>query len=335
MPLSRWPRLLGLTFALLAAGLSLPASAQEVDPAAANLKAIDLSRAGAYEEAIEIWITLLQRQGDQYEHAPVLYRNIGRNYQKLERYPQAWWYLRRAVEMGTADREKPALWLFQVEKSLKEAGLIQVRLVAAEAGARIVLDEGERLRIYAAPLDWWFPAGPRSVTLKTAAGELVPCPIDVSTTRTRFVLPPGADDPIEKPADPGHGKPSAWRRVRPLSWSLLGSGAALLAGGGVTWFFAERNLEQLDSDIREKYGDEPLPAAFHDQARAEWDDRIGSEVAPLEWTSYALWGLGAGTLTAGVVLAIMDTRDENDPPGSTLLFVPTSGGGTAAWSWVF
>ena len=152
-----------------------------------NTKAIELSKQGAFPEAIEIWITLIGREGDQYRYASVLYMNVGRNYQKLENYPQAWWYLDRSIKLSDGRSKKATRWRTEVEEKLKPDNVL-VELEVLEPGARLIIQEGRRLRGYPLPAMWWFPPGKHALTIRSDTHGLVQREIEVKSDSTTFSL---------------------------------------------------------------------------------------------------------------------------------------------------
>ncbi len=157
------------------------------DTADLNTKAIELSKQGAFLEAIEIWRTLIEREGDQYRYASVLYMNVGRNYQKLENHAQAWWYLDRSIKLSDGRSKKATRWRTEVEANLKP-GNVLVELEVLEPGARLIVQEGEKLRGYPLPAMWWFPAGEHALTLRSDKHGLVQRKIKVAADSTTFRL---------------------------------------------------------------------------------------------------------------------------------------------------
>lgn len=160
--------LLGLTTVFLLS--TSYALAQEPDVGALNNQAIELSKSGEYEKAAHIWLDLLSRLGPDYEHAWVFHKNVGRNYQKLKRYPLAWWHLDRCLMLTRGDSKHARKWLDEVEKSL-ERKYVKIRIEVAPPGEEVRLGAGPAETWYEAPLKWWFLPGKHSVHVRTKGGE--------------------------------------------------------------------------------------------------------------------------------------------------------------------
>ncbi len=156
-----------LSVVLLVSG---PTAAQEVDVGKLNNQAIELSKQGEYEKAARIWLSLLDKLGPDYEHAWVFHKNVGRNFQKLNRYPLSWWHLDRCLMLTRGDSKHAKKWIEEVEKSL-ERKHVKIRLEVEPPGEQVKLGEGADETWYKAPLTWWFLPGKQSVEVRAGAGE--------------------------------------------------------------------------------------------------------------------------------------------------------------------
>ena len=154
----------------LALLLSGPAHAQEVDVGKLNNQAIELSKQGEYEKAARIWLSLLDKLGPDYKHAWVFHKNVGRNFQKLNRYPLSWWHLDRCLMLTRGDSKHAKKWVNEVEKAL-ERKHVKIRLEVEPPGEQVRLGEGADRTWYKAPLTWWFLPGKQSVEVRAEAGE--------------------------------------------------------------------------------------------------------------------------------------------------------------------
>ena len=124
-----------------------------------NQEAIRLSKAGELSPAIGIWLSLLAETGTDYEYRWVFHKNIGRNYQKLGRLPEAWWHLTRAWELsGGGKSQKLLTWVGEVETAMG-ADHTRVHLEGEVDGTTVRFPNDEHGFRYRTPLDWWFPRG--------------------------------------------------------------------------------------------------------------------------------------------------------------------------------
>jgi hypothetical protein len=314
-----WLSLVVATLLLGAGSFAVRAQGEELpfDPAAANTKAIELSRQGAYVEAIDIWLSLMDRLGPEYVHRHVLHRNVGRNYQHMALLAPAAYHLRLAVALGGAQQEKAALWLFAVEEELRRTH-VKVTLEAPEVGSQLVLDEGSRLRAYTLPLDWWFLPGQVRLTIRLPNGEVAQRTETVGEKETHLTL---ARAPEEVPA----AAPPAWR-LRPATWSLLGSAVAMLAVGGTTFLVARSRLADLDGEFARDYGSAPLAPPQYETVNQQWQDRVAQEVSPWEYSSYALLGSGIAVGAVGGYLLYQDLAAPGQVSRASFFFVPDAHG---------
>ena len=146
-----------LAFLLLSAP---PAYAEDpTSVGARNKEAIKLSKGGDLAPAIGIWLEFLSETGTDYEYRWVFHKNIGRNYQKLGRNPEAWWHLHQAWELSGGGKSKKLLaWVGEVESAMS-ATHTKIRLEGDAEGATVRFPEDEHGYVYRTPLDWWFPHG--------------------------------------------------------------------------------------------------------------------------------------------------------------------------------
>jgi len=293
-------------------GLSGPASgAPPEDAATLNALAISLSKKGEFRPAIDIWLGLLERAATDYEYSPVLEMNIGRNYQKLGRFPEACWHLTRAVAGMGENVSRPARWLDQVFGKLGERH-VKV-LVKLGAGERLLLDDGEKLRAYDAPLSWWFLPGTVTMRVALPGGGRYEARVAI-TSGTREVVLGG-------PVVAGRHEGPKGRRPNRLAWALLATGVGLGISGGVTMAVAGLNLDDYRAGFIEKHGSSyDLDAEVG--LRREWESGLAREVESYQYSSYVLWGAGAFCAGTAGILFLVGTAKGDDPPDRSSSWSP-------------
>jgi len=388
-----------LVLLLLAA---IPARADDgTSVGARNKAAIELSKAGDLAPAIGIWLALLSETGTDYEYRWVFHKNIGRNYQKLGRHPEAWWHLTQAWELSGGGKSKKLLaWVGEVESAMSETHT-KIRLEGDVEGTTVRFPEDEHGYVYRAPLDWWFPHGEAllrvsapnreaaargfTVTSESRVERLVlPLPTglgvlvlrgdpdaellldgavvgtgeaEVETTVGTHIAEARVDGvqrwvgevevlsrktvtqdmrtPVVSPPPPGP-------KVAPWKWVLLAGGVAAVAGGGVTWWAAGKNLDDqrgaYASWLDTTYGlGGAVPAGSEAAATKEWDDRVARKVTPMQISSYALWGVGGAMVVTSAVLVGLDLADDEDATTAVHTVQPWAlpGGAGLTTTWTF
>ncbi len=324
--MAAWGRTWFGVTALLSVCLAAPplvraqSEAAPPDPARLNEQAIELSRQGELAEAIEIWWSILESQGSEYKHAAVVHRNIGRNYQKLEQWPEAWYHLDRCVTLAPADA-RCVEWRAAVEGRLSGA-YVKAQLRTDVTSCGVLLGEMERERVYAAPVDWWFKPGVHRLTV-----------VDARLGTRSHSLEPSSQSPhvlscLQPVPAVSLTTKSIWHeRVGLPEWLLVGGGAAAILAGGITWWVASDRLDSLHSEFARDYGALSLTQAEYDIVQREWDSKVSSRVNPLEQGSYALWGIGGAALVSGVVMALLgDDKGMQQPAVSVTPLPPVDGG---------
>jgi len=143
---------------------------QDVPVAVLNNTAVELSIKGEYQEAIRIWRSLVERTGPEHPYAWVLHKNIGRNYQKLGRYVEAWWHLGESLRLGTGDEKAVTQWRSEVEEELRRER-VHVRIESVDAATEVRLGDGEDAAWYAAPTEWWLGAGAYRIAVRGKGEE--------------------------------------------------------------------------------------------------------------------------------------------------------------------
>ena len=317
-----------LAFLVACGGWWLPATAQSgPDIGELNDKAIELSEKGAFQEAIAIWMNILEDEGDRSQYAPILHMNVGRNYQKMEMLPEAWWHLNRGLVLSGGTLENAANWRDEVAAQLKKDHL-QVTVDVKEPGCLVVMRYGKKLRTYPAPLVWWLRPGEHQLTVSGPDGRMLQRPITVAAGRTDFVLssmdgstaiPINPDPPITKV---GSGSS---RGLSAVEWVLLGGAATLAIAGGITYGVAYNNLEDLRTEFKSDYPAGSYDASDQKTMEDDWDDRLSSNVNSWEYASYALWGVSAAAAVAGGVLIAYNRTGSRKDKAVSITIAPITG----------
>jgi hypothetical protein len=325
-------------------------TAQEESPSQLLERAADLAREERFDEAIGIWLGVLDRldEGD----LATTEKKLGIAFQQTGRLPEAWHYLSLylASPSGKGD-ETMAGWLHEVETGLK-ATHIKVtfschpdRLTLAIPASKSGAASSSAFRIPHSPFVWWFLPGKHSVEAFASGHKPRTVKIDVRKTgdtgvrEIRLVaigpdkIPweekPGPDvrgtSLIVKPAEPREGS-------RALEWTLIGSGLALGVTGGIFHGLGYSKNEDLDSD----YSD-ASKHPYGPDAKKAYDAAYDDEVRPKQVTAYVLYGVGGAALVAGIVTwAVRKPGGESDgaaPLTVAPLTLPGGGGAMMTLEW--
>jgi len=134
------------------------------DVADLNNKAVQLTKAGEFMEAIEIWLGLVEKVDPEYEYLWAFHLNIGRAFHKLLDPAPAWWHLTRSAELNPAHK-KTLKWLDEVETALGK-GHVKVTVKGFSPGTRVRFIHGKKEQWYPAPFTWWFKPGSHKLTAR-------------------------------------------------------------------------------------------------------------------------------------------------------------------------
>ncbi|MBM4353715.1 MAG: hypothetical protein FJ109_07940 [Deltaproteobacteria bacterium] len=336
-------RLLTGGIALLAGLCLAPCvlSAQEaaLDVTERNNKAVALSQEGKLMEGAIIWLDLIDEVGAENPYLWGFHMNVGRNFQKLALFPEAWWHLQQSVSLNPGGMTRAVEWKDEVEKVLRQTHR-KVTVIVGNHGGRIRFLHGTRPTWYKAPLEWWFKPGEEGLDVAAdgieASAQRFPVGLDTSEVVLRLDAP-AVVEPIKPPEDGAKAEPARRRQLGP--WFLVG-GAILLAGaGGATWWVATANLENEKSGFQDwveaqwpTHGGK-IKAGEEDVAKAEWDRRISDSVTPYEVSSYALWGAAGAAAAGGILWLVADAsrgKGEEDPAHPAFVPLVLPGGAGAA-----
>jgi len=152
------------------------AQAQSKDEAIARFnEAAKLAKSGQLSEAIGIWLSVYEALPDKYR--PAVQLNLGLAYKKLERYPDAWYYLSRYRISGPRN-EKAEGWMDEVEEKLLGA-YRRVTITCIPFGTMVAVSTDEGAPIHECPLTWWFTPGAHKLRLSKPGFKAAVKPIEV------------------------------------------------------------------------------------------------------------------------------------------------------------
>ena len=243
-------------------------------------------------------------------------KNLGKAYGAMSAYAEAYPYLHFAfISEGGADLKIREALEF-VRKKLSEAH-VQVRVETTPARSVVTFPGKIGPHRFRTPATWWFLPGtwsvrvthdgyhPKEETLVVTAGADTVIHV-VLDAEERPAGGPKPSDPTPPDAGPRGsdptppGKPDV-RGIPGWKWALLGGGLALTAGGGATWLVGWDRGDGLNKEFSGRYA--PAIAATQ---QATFDRRWKREVAPLQISSYVLWGVGGAAAITGLVLLLTD-----------------------------
>ncbi|MFH1529600.1 MAG: PEGA domain-containing protein [Pseudomonadota bacterium] len=173
------PRMLtlaALLFGLLVGLVAPDAMAQTKDEAVAQFNdAAKLAKNGELAKAVEIWISVYEALPDKYR--PAVQLNLGLAYKKLERYPDAWYYLSR-YRISGPHNEKAEGWMDEVEAKLL-GEFRRVTITCIPFGTMVAVSTDEGAPIHECPLTWWFEPGEHQIRLSKPGFKAAVKPISV------------------------------------------------------------------------------------------------------------------------------------------------------------
>jgi hypothetical protein len=317
--------------------------AQDQNPKEALQRASELARDEQFDEAIAIWLSVLDRL--EGRALATTQKKLGVAYQQTGRLPEAWHYLSLylASPDGQSD-ETMANWLQEVETALKEDHVkvffscsperLTLHIPASKSGTATQ----SAFRIPDSAFVWWLKPGKHEIGANAPGyqARTVKVYVDKADTRGKREIRLAAIVPDKVPTEavtapsdtgtplvttPGEMEPPS----RALEWALLGSGLALGVTGGIFHGLAYSKNGDLDS----KYLDE-AEYPYGTDAKKAYDAAYDDEVQPKEITAYVLYGIGGAALVAGVATWAM--RSENSDAESMAFAVTPMGlpGGTGA-----
>jgi len=321
--------------------LSPPANAQDKRTpeqlSDASAKALELATAGKMAEAIVMWDDLL----DELEGSALLdtHVNLSVAYERLGRLPESWHhlalYLRESTGQGQTDAAAEKALRKLEEKLAKDH--VKVGISCEPDGTSLAVKsqgtQGPATSTHSCPLTWWFTPGKHTVVATHAGYKQKEELLDIPALGAPgvFVVKLEKEPDIAKAAPP---KPAA--QIEPLpadkphpakgpvvttgpepddgqSWGpvITASGGALLlvAGGVVQYMGYSKNQDLLD-----RYPQGTKDYNEFVKNSEEYDAAFESDVAPLQATSYVLYGVGAAAVIGGAAWLLLDSGDGSPAP---------------------
>ena len=311
--------------------VSGPVSGQDLDVGALNNAAVELSKDGKLIEANRIWLDLISKVDEAHEYLWAFHMNVGRNFQKLEMYPEAWWHLSRCVELTTGKDERPVKWLSQVEDGLR-GEYQRVVLVLAGPAAKLRPGRDELVHWYKAPLTWWFKPGEYQIGLRSERTAEAVRSVTIGPETKELLLALESLGPVAGDGQPLEPIPT-WKWA--VSGALGGVGVVLGVIGGVLYGKAADRLDAEKQGFQEWLNDEyqlggKVPTTHVQDAYDEWDRRM-EKVTSYETAAWVLWGVGGAAVIGGAVVLLTEAGRGKKGGGEAMfnvtpLYLPAGAG---------
>lgn len=302
--------------------------AQQEDPVQTLRRGADLAREERFEEALGLWLTVVDRLDG--ENLILAHRYLGIAYMQLGMLPESWYYLTRYLGSSGREDVQAGGWLQGVEAKLKQTHVkVSFSCEPQHALLRLPPSLPTSLPVQqACPLSWWFKPGKYMVHAQMDKFEAQDVDVDVRAQgdsggreirlmALAAVVDPGKADGQDG-AHPSLVEESTGLVDRTPEWVLLGGGAAAIATGGILQWLAYSHNEELYKDLK---------AATDSGAQSRYDKSYDSDVWPKELSAYILYGVGGAALITSAVLWMMRDPDSTESPGVTMDLFPVPGGG--------
>ncbi len=273
-------------------------------------RALALAQDGKLDGAVAIWLDILDEMSPQGRGD--VHVNLAVAYQATDCLPEAWHHLDAYLTDAPKEDQAVAAERAAVEKKLAETH-IPLRFSCDIPGTRLYFT-AERTQAYPCPLRWWFPRGAEG-QIFSAAPEHVPGETPIRAhelDRDRRVIvrlepapPKVPDNPDDVPVvdKPPVTKGKAWK------WTLFGGGMGLVAVGAILQVVAFNKDQQLRKD----YPGDATEYGVWQANRKAYQSGFNSDVKPMTYGAYALYGIGGAAAATGLVFLIMDwTRPDAD-----------------------
>jgi tetratricopeptide (TPR) repeat protein len=256
--------------------------------------------AGDFRKAIELF-----RQADEQSPRAELEYNIALTYEAmgdkasaLEAYRA---YLRRAPT--SADRSEVEANITRLAKDLGKIEQQQLTVVTSPAGATVLIDAQPR---GFSPWTGEVPTGRHQLTVRRIGSQEamqnvsmgVDQPVEVSLVLKEDPAVQAAEQARlaqQRAAQAERDRPTALQRIQPITWGLVGAGAAGLVGAGA--------FEQARANSE----DDARLAATQVAAERELESAESQQT-----TARVLLGVGAGAMILGGVFLYIDLSREPD-----------------------
>lgn len=332
---------------VLTAVVSWPggAAAQGEDPMAALERGSELARQEKFDEAIGIWLSVLDKLGPEDQAAAQ--RKLGLAFKRTGRLPEAWHYLAAylASPFGSGDETADG-WLQEVQASLLKTH-VKVTLSCKPEGLTLHIPtsstgsaNSSAFRIPHSEFVWWFEPGKHTVRAEAAGYEprSVEVEIGASGGPARMEITLVGVAPVKETAGgskigggSGGGivvsKPAEGKKPsRAVEWTLIGSGLAMGAAGAIFHGLGYSRNEELDTEHLDK-----SKHPYGPDAKKAYDADFDDEVRPKEIAAYVLYGVGGAALVAGIITYAVRKPGGESTGSGPLTVVPLTlpGGGGA------
>ncbi len=273
-------------------------------------RALALAQEGKLDEAVAIWNDILDelpQKGRLDVHV-----NLAVAYEALGLLPEAWYHL--DANLRGSESKDPAVEKerARIERILTETH-VPLRFSCITDGTTIYLDAA-KTQGYPCPQRWWFKRGTEGHVYATALGRKpgkTPIRAHMVDIDRRLVV---ALEPVPIPvvpvnSDPDVGgaplvsKPAARPSGLAWKWSLLGGGIGLVATAAILQVVAYNK----DQDLQKKYDPaQTTNKTDFDNNLADYNAAFSSDVKPLAYSAYALYGVGGAAVAAGLTFLISD-----------------------------
>ena len=317
-------------------------SGQELsDPNKAYNKGLDLAGQGKFQEAVDIWLDVVDRIDEKSR--PAVCKALGLGYRRLNAKVEAWhWLTVYLKSTGKEDRDAAA-YLERVEGDLLKDH-VKVGIACVPKGSRLWLARGPEGPAYACPLTWWFKPGKAHVHVGKAGFSAKTAELDIRerggdatyTVALETDKPAVAALPTASPAptavDDSHNPrnsettvategPQPRQQDDTWKWAVLGGGAGLIVVGGVLHGIAGARNDTLHDDN---------PADVTDPGYADnkkkYNDGYSEDVLPLEVSAWSFYAIGAaGIAFAGSYLLFPEWFDSGSDGGTTVRVLSSVG----------
>jgi len=272
--------------------------------AAESDRALALAQDGKLDEAVAVWLDVLDEvspkgRGDVHVNLAVAYKALGR-------LSEAWYHLDAVLKLSKTEDPAVVSERAAIEKELARSH-VPLRFSCNAQGTLLFLTL-ERNLPYPCPLRWWFPRGTEGHVFAVAPdhepGETAIRAHELDRDRRvvvhlevmeKPVVVDESDVPVVK--KPREASGQVWK------WSLFGGGMGMVAAGAILQVMAYNK----DQDLRKKW--DPTGAADRgefDEIAASYSSAFNSDVKPLAYTAYALYGVGGAAAAAGLTFLVAD-----------------------------
>lgn len=288
----------------------------------------DLAKEGRYDDAIRIWLEILPETRDR--NRLDLRYNIYRAYRKAGKHPQAWHHLTTYLKNNTGEDLKAGEALERLERRLRDEQYVKVAITCEPSDASIHLETATTGPRYPCPLTWWFLSGETYKHFVHVSREgHHPKTVELDLINrgakggVKVTLVPKNALPVKTPKPDGPPIITDTRADRPdntWKWTLVGTGAAIALGGGISQGIGEKALRDLNG----RYSEGGLEVDM--ATKNAYDREYNEKVLPKRLAAYVLYGIGGATAVTGAVLLFIRDSDADHRAAVTPLWFDRGGG---------